>query len=44
MSISDSELKGVIDSIFSTFDKDNSQALDQAEVANFFNTLLKEIG
>jgi hypothetical protein len=44
MSISDQELKNIIDQIFSTFDKDNSQSLDKSEVTNFFNAVLKGMG
>lgn len=41
---SDEQLKTAVNAVFSTYDKDNSGSLDQAEVASLINDALKHMG
>ena len=42
--ITDQHLAGYIDSIFSHYDRDNSNSLDSGELVSFFNDLYRAMG
>ena len=43
MSYSDQQIRGAVDSVFTQFDRDNSNSLDANEVGNLINAALKHM-
>lgn len=44
MSYNDQQLRDAVDAVFSQFDQDGSNTLDQGEVANLINAALNHMG